>query len=63
MIEEYAEGFRDKAVLVRVYEGKLRLRTNELLFQKPCAIPMAYQQVVAEKIKRIVEMDIIDRSR
>lgn len=63
MIEKYAEVFRDTPRLVCGYEYVFRLQTNEPVFQKPYAIPMARQQAVVEEIERMIEMDIIEQSR
>lgn len=63
LIDEYKEVFRDEPGLVRGYKCRLRLRTNEPVFQRLYAVPMAHQRAVTDEIDRMLRMDIIKRSR
>lgn len=63
LIDESAVMFREEPRLVRGYKSKLRLRTEEPVYQRPYSIPMARQKAVADEVNRILRMGIIIRSR
>lgn len=63
LIDDFAEVFREEPGLVRGFESKLRLRTNDPVYQRPYTIPVSRQKAVADEIERMIQMGIIERSR
>lgn len=62
ILERYTEMFNYQPGKVKGYACKIRLKNDLLICVSPYPIPLAKQKAVENKVKRMVDLGIIERS-
>lgn len=63
LVDQYPEVFKNISSKIHGYECKIRLKNDTPICVKPYLIPIAKVDAVEKELKRMIELDIIERSR
>lgn len=63
IVDQYPEVFQETPGRIRGYECKLRLKNETPVCLKPYPIPIAKIDAVEKELQRMIELDIIEKSR
>lgn len=63
LLWKYKKVFRRQPGLLTSYEHTLKIKEGQPFLGRSCPIPMKYRGKVKEEIQRILDMDVIERSK
>jgi len=63
LIQDFPEVFSEKPGKIKNYWCTIRIKDNKPINQRPYPIPIAKKEAVKREIKRMMDLDIIEKSR